>query len=156
MNSKLQARNEIIINQPVEKIYQMITDISQLHKINPGVIKAEGKMDEVGAKRHCTIDNRGKEGKMEEKCLELVPYERTVWQLEKDNVGFTKMMDNIRFYFHLKANGPNSTFVANETHYAPRHFIAALMNSIMMRKMVGKTQQTILTNLKQRAEQIES
>ncbi|MBI4945190.1 MAG: cytochrome P460 family protein [Bacteroidetes bacterium] len=38
--SKLQARNEMVINAPISKIWAVITDINVLHKINPGVIKA--------------------------------------------------------------------------------------------------------------------
>ncbi len=51
--SKLQARNEAIINAPIGSIWAIITDINQLHKINPGVIKATGRMDKQGETRTC-------------------------------------------------------------------------------------------------------
>jgi carbon monoxide dehydrogenase subunit G len=43
--STLQARNEAIISAPIGKVWAVITDINVLHKINPGVIKATGRMD---------------------------------------------------------------------------------------------------------------
>ena len=49
--SKLQARNEAIINAPVSKIWSLITDINQLHKVNPGVIKATGSMNQLNGTR---------------------------------------------------------------------------------------------------------
>jgi hypothetical protein len=38
--SKLQARNEAIINAPVRSIWSIITDINLLQQINPGILKA--------------------------------------------------------------------------------------------------------------------
>lgn len=148
----VQARNNIVIDAPVEKIYEMITDISLLPKINPGVLSAIGKMNEVGSSRHCTIDNRGKEGKMEERCIALMPNQKTVWSLEKDTIGFTKMMRDITFTFTLKSINVASTSVTNETAYTPRNLFARLMNSLMMKGMISKTQQKILLNLKSLAE----
>lgn len=46
--SRLQARNEAIINAPVSSVWAVITDIKQLHKVNPGVIKETGRMDKQG------------------------------------------------------------------------------------------------------------
>ena len=40
--SKLQARNESIINAPIASVWAIITDINLLHKVNPGVINATG------------------------------------------------------------------------------------------------------------------
>jgi len=47
----LQARNEAVINAPIENLWAAITDINTLHKINPGVIKASGRMDRQGETR---------------------------------------------------------------------------------------------------------
>jgi hypothetical protein len=56
----LQARNEAVINAPVESLWALITDINSLHKINPGVIKASGRMDQQGETRTCEIENNGR------------------------------------------------------------------------------------------------
>ena len=46
--SKLQARNEMVINASAQKIWAVITDINLMHKITPGVVKAKGRMDKAG------------------------------------------------------------------------------------------------------------
>lgn len=69
----LQAKNEAIINAPVAKIWEIITDINLLHKVNPGVIKATGSMNELNATRTCQINNRGKTGNMTERLIEMEP-----------------------------------------------------------------------------------
>jgi Polyketide cyclase / dehydrase and lipid transport len=95
--SKLQARNEAVINASVSKVWSIITDISLLQKINPGVIKATGRMDKQGETRTCEMDNRGKKGTMTEKLVELIPEKKTVWAIENDTMGMSKMLKDPRF-----------------------------------------------------------
>ena len=99
---KLQARNEAIIDAPVNSIWAIITDISMLHKVNPGVIKAAGRMDKVGEIRTCEIDNKGRKGTMTEKLIELVPEKKTVWTIQSDTMGMSKILKNTRFCFILE------------------------------------------------------
>jgi len=54
-------------------IWAIITDINLLHKVNPGVIRATGRMDKQGETRTCEMDNKGRKGTMTEKLIELVP-----------------------------------------------------------------------------------
>lgn len=150
--SKLQARNEAIINAPVSSVWAIITDINVLHKINPGVIKASGRMDKQGETRTCEMDNKGRKGTMTEKLIELVPEKKTVWAIESDTMGMSKMLRDPRFCFYLEKIGDNKTKVINESYYEPATFVAKIMNVIMMKKMMGKIQGQILNNIKTLAE----
>jgi hypothetical protein len=146
--SKLQARNEAIINAPVSSIWGVITDINLLHKVNPGVINASGRMDKQGETRTCDIDNKGRKGTMTEKLIELVPENKTVWTIESDTMGMSKMLRDTRFIFNLEKLGNNKTRVTNETYYEPANLIAKIMNAIMMKRIICKAQEQILTNIK--------
>ena len=146
--SKLQARNEAIINAPIGSIWAIITDINQLHKINPGVIKATGRMDKEGEIRTCEMNNKGRKGTMVEKLIELVPEKKTVWSIENDTMGMKKMLSGTRFCFYLEKVGDNKTKVINESYYQPITLMAKIMNGLMMKKMMGKIQGQILTNIK--------
>lgn len=146
--NKLQARNEAIINAPVSRIWSAITDINLLHKINPGVIKATGRMDLQGETRTCEIENRGRKGTMKEKLLELVPETKTVWTIENDSMGMSKMLKDSRFVFHLDKIDDSKTRVTNETWYQPAGLMAKLMNGLMLKRMISKAQAQILTNIK--------
>jgi carbon monoxide dehydrogenase subunit G len=146
--STLQARNETNIQAPVSRIWAIITDIHVLHKINPGVIKAEGRMDKQGETRNCQIDNKGKKGSMTERLTELVHEKKTVWTLERDTLGMSKMLKNTQFVFHLEKLGDQQTKVISETYYQPAHLIAKIMNRLMMKKMIAKAQGEILSNIK--------
>lgn len=76
--SKLQARNEAILNAPISSVWAIITDINLLHKVNPGVVSAKGRMDKQGETRTCEMNNNGRKGTMTEKLIELVPEKKTV------------------------------------------------------------------------------
>ena len=150
--SKLQARNEAIINAPIGSVWAIITDINQLHKINPGVIKATGRMDKQGETRTCEMDNNGRKGTMTEKLLELVHEKKTVWVIENDTMGMGKMLKDPRFCFYLEKLSDNQTKIINESYYLPATFIAKIMNALMMKKMMCKIQSQILSNMKTLAE----
>lgn len=146
--SKLQARNEALINAPIGSIWAIITDINQLHKINPGVLKATGRMDKQGETRTCEIDNKGRKGTMTEKLIELIPEKKTVWAIESDTMGMSKMLKNPQFCFYLEKINENKTKVINESYYEPANFMAKIMNALMMKKMMSKMQGQILSNIK--------
>ncbi len=145
--SQLQARNEAVINASVDRIWAIITDIDQLHKVNPGVVKATGAMDRLNATRTCEIVNGGRKGTMTERLIELVPQKRTVWTIEDDTMGMKKMLNGTRFVFELERLDDQRTRVVSETHYAPANLMARVMNALMMRRMIGKAQATILQNI---------
>lgn len=145
--SKLQARNEAVIDAPVERIWSVITDINLLHQVNPGVVKATGAMNELNATRTCEIVNGGRKGTMTERLIEMVPNKRTVWTIEQDTMGMGKLLSGTRFIFNLERVDDNRTRVISETHYAPANLMARLMNALMMRRMIGKAQATILQNI---------
>ena len=150
--SKLQARNETIINAPISSVWALITDINVLHKINPGVIKATGRMDKQGETRTCEMNNKGRKGTMTEKLVELVHEKKTVWVIESDTMGMAKMLKDPRFCFYLEKLGENKTKLINESYYLPANFMIKIMNALMMKKMMGKIQTKILSNIKTLAE----
>jgi uncharacterized protein YndB with AHSA1/START domain len=150
--SKLQVRNEAIINAPISSVWAIITDINLLHKVNPGVIKATGRMDKQGETRTCEMNNRGKVGTMTEKLIELVPEKKTVWAIENDTMGMGKMLKDPRFCFYLEKLEDNKTKIVNESYYEPANFMVKIMNALMMKKKMGEIQGQILSNIKSIAE----
>lgn len=146
--SNLQARNEIIVNAPVGEVWSLITDINQLHRVNPGVIKATGRMDKQGETRTCEMDNNGRKGTMTERLVELVPEKKTVWTIESDSMGMSKMLVDPRFCFYLEKLDENRTKVINESYYKPGNALVRIINALVMKKKMGKIQDQILNNIR--------
>jgi hypothetical protein len=150
--SKLQAHNEAIINAPVSKVWAIITDITLLDKINPGVITAKGRMDKQGETRTCEMENKGKKGTMTERLAELVHEKKTVWVIENDSMGMGKMLKDPRFCFYLEKVSDSQTKIINESYYEPANLMVRIMNALMMKKKMGEIQAQILSNIKMIAE----
>lgn len=146
--SKLQARNEVIINAPISSVWAIITDINVLHKVNPGVITAKGRMDKQGETRTCEMQNGKRKGTMTEKLIELEHEKKTVWTIVNDTMGMQKMIKDPRFCFYLEKIGDNKTKIVNESYYEPANFIIKIMNALMMKKKMGQIQEQILSNIK--------
>jgi predicted ATPase len=146
--SKLQARNEAVINASLSDVWRVIIDINLLHKVNPGVITAKGRMDKQGATRTCEFDNRGKKGMMTERLIELVPEKKTVWTIESDNMGMSRMLKATRFCFILEKIGENKTRVVNESYYEPANLFASIMNALVMKRKMSQIQERILANIR--------
>lgn len=146
--SKLQARNETVVNAPVSKVWALITDIEQVHKINPGVIKASGTMNRLNGTRTCEVNNNGRTGTMTERLIELVPEKKTVWTIESDSMGMGKMLKDTKFCFYLEKLDDTKTKIINESYYRPSNVFASIMNAVMMKRMMSKLQGQILANIK--------
>lgn len=146
--SKLQARNEMVINASAQKIWAVITDINLMHKITPGVVKATGRMDKEGETRTCEMNNKGRIGTMTEKLVELIPEKKMVWSIENDTMGMKKMLTDTRFVFLLEKINDNQTKLINESYYLPATLMAKIMNTLMMKKMMVKIQGQILGNVR--------
>src|SRR5215471_18912309 len=146
--STLQARNEVVINAPASNIWAVITDINLLQKTNPGVLKATGRMDKQGETRTCEFNNRGKLGTMTERLIELVPEKKTVWTIENDTMGMSKMLKETKFCFILEKIDDRKTRLVNESYYQPRNLLVGIMNALMMKRKMRQIQEQILTNIK--------
>lgn len=85
---------------------------------------------------------------MTELLIEMEPDKKTVWTVESDDMGMSKMLKETRFCFHLQKFSDNQTKVVNGTWYKPANLIAKIMNALMMKKIIFKAQEQILSNLK--------
>lgn len=146
--SKLQVKNEAVINAPVKSIWAVITDIDQLTKLNPGAVKATGRMDKQGETRIVEISMNGKKGTFTEKLIELLPEKKTVWTIENDTMGMSNMLKDNRFVMNFEKLADNETKVTSETYYQPANFIAKIMSTLMIKPTFSKMQSQILMNLK--------
>jgi len=90
--STLQARSEAVLNASVSRVWAIVTDITLLPRINPGVIKASGAINEPNAARTCEVENKGRKAIITEKLVEFVPGKRMVWRVESDTVMLNRLI----------------------------------------------------------------
>jgi hypothetical protein len=90
----------------------------------------------------------GKKGTMTERLVELVQEQKTVWVIESDSMGMSKMLKEPRFCFYLESAGDNKTKIVNESYYEPAKAMVRIMNSLFMKKKMSQIQEQILNNIK--------
>lgn len=112
------------------------------------MVKVTGVMDQLNGCRTCEIINNGRPGTMIERLIQLVPERKTVWTIENDSMGMSRMLKDTRFCFHLEKTGVNKTKLINESYYATVGFAGLILNALMMKRMMTKLQKQILKNIK--------
>jgi len=85
---------------------------------------------------------------MTEKLVELVHEKKTVWVIQNDSMGMSKMLKDPRFCFYLEKIDDTRTKLINESYYEPANMMVRIMNTLMMKKKMGEIQEQILTNIK--------
>jgi len=90
---------------------------------------------------------------MTERLVELVPEKKTVWTIESDTMGMSKMLKDPQFCFYLEKLSDNKTRIINESYYKPASLIVKIMNALMMKRKMTQIQEQILSNIKSLAEE---
>ena len=138
-------QHQITIDADIEKIWEVLADLSAVQRYNPLVVSVRylsNRTEGVGAARHCELKPRG----WVEEC---------VWEWSPPNVlglevsASTWPLAFMRWKTELRKNG-NSTVLTQKTDYRIKFGpIGALMDSLVMRRMLNKSIVEILEKLKQ-------
>src|SRR5215475_2078870 len=94
MRPKFQSKQSVIINAPIEKVWEYNQDLSKIAEYHPRVNKVDfisGKrFREAGVEYQCHL----KDGKNTciEKDIEIIPMEKIVTVFPFDTMGLTKLL----------------------------------------------------------------
>src|SRR5664279_595412 len=94
MRPKFQSKQEVIINAPLEKVWEFNMDLSKIAEYHPRVNKVDlisGKQfREAGVAYQCHLSD-GKNTCIE-KDIEIIPMEKIVTVFLSDTMGLTKLL----------------------------------------------------------------
>lgn len=99
------------------------------------------------------MNNNGRKGTMTEKLVELVHEKKTVWVIENDSMGMSKMVKDPKFCFYLEKIDHNTIKIVNESYYEPANLLVKIMNALVMKRKMRQIQQQILNNIKSLAKE---
>jgi hypothetical protein len=93
MNGKLQGQNEIVVQAPPGRIWEILEDSENyLPSVLPMVKTCEiesGGRERIGAVRTCDVDFGGRSGRTVERCIESVAQQKLAHRIEDDSFGFS-------------------------------------------------------------------
>lgn len=143
-------REEIVVRAPADLVWQAISDPGAHAEWHPFLTHIAGE-HALGSTRKCDVLVGKKQGRTEERCSTFEPGRRIMWSIEQDSTGFSHMVSHWSAGFSLEPQDSNVTRVVAESIFTPTKILARLMLPIIRRKF-HKTQQSILSGLKQYVE----
>ncbi len=145
--SQINIKDEILINAPVNKVWQAIKDPAIHAEWHPAITHIGGE-HKLGAVRKCDVNVGGKPGHTEERCSVFEEGRKIMWTIEMDSTGFSRMVSDWTAGFNLEAKDSNTTLVTAQSTFQPKNFLVRLMMPFIKRQF-HQTQQAILDGLKQ-------
>ncbi len=157
MQGRKQLDRRTTVDAPIGLVYRLFMNNAELANWAPvvdAVTHEHGGDDTgLGATRTCAVSMNGRKGTMVERCLEAVPETRASFLVVDDSFGFHKMLTNYGFTAHFAATASAATTVRIETFYTPANPIAAVLNTLVMRRRFRHVVDGLLAGLRALAEQ---
>lgn len=145
MKPPFRSKREVIINAPLETVWEFNMDITKIPTFHPRVVKVEllsGKARrEPGVAYKCHL-SRGKHSCVE-RDIEIVPLQKLVTVLPEDTFGITKILSDYVVETTLHRVGQSSTKIEISHYYSTPTLKAKLLNLVARRKIARETQDTL-------------
>jgi len=142
---KFQSKQSVIINAPLEKVWEFSQDLSRIAEYHPRVNKVDlisGKQfREAGVAYQCHLSD-GKNTCIE-KDIEIVPMEKIVTVLPSDTMGLTKLLPDYVVETIFKKIDDKTTKVEISHFYSSSKWKVWLLNFIIKRKVARETMDTL-------------
>ena len=145
MNPPFRSKQEVIINAPLETVWEFGMDITRIPAFHPRVVKVEllsGK-----ARREPGVSYRfhlsGGKHTCVEKDIEIIPMQKIVTVLQEDTFGISKILADYVVETTVHRIGQSSTKMEISHYYSTPTLKAKLLNLIARRKIARDAQATL-------------
>ena len=146
MRPKFQSKQSVIINAPIEKVWEYNQDLSKIPDYHPRVNKVDlisgRQFREVGVAYQCHLID-GKNTCIE-KDIEIIPMEKIVTVFSSDTMGLTKLLPDYVVESTLKKNDDKTTKVEISHFYSSSKLKVWLLNFIIKPKIARETTDTLI------------
>ena len=145
MRPKFQSKQEVIIQAPLEVVWEFNMDLSKIAEYHPRVNQVDlisGKQyRETGVSYQCHLTD-GK-NTCTETDIEIVPMQKLVTVFPQDTMGITKLLPDYIVESTLSKVGDNATKVEMSHFYSSSKLIVRLLNFFIKGKIARETQDTL-------------
>ncbi|HWZ79778.1 MAG TPA: SRPBCC family protein [Candidatus Sulfotelmatobacter sp.] len=144
MNPPFRSKQEVVINAPLETVWEFGMDITRISAFHPRVVKVEllsGKARrEPGVSYRCLLAG-GKHTCVEN--IEIIPMQKIVTVLPEDTFGISKILPDYVVETTVHRIGQSSTKMEISHYYSTPTLKAKLLNLVARRKIARETQDTL-------------
>ena len=154
MTATLQSRQEVIINAPLQKVWEFGQDLTKIPQYHPRVNKVDlisGQSQRgAGVAYQCHL--RDGKNTCIEKDIEVVPMERIVTALPEDTMGIAKLLPDYVVETVFTKVDSDATKVEFHHFYSTRTLKLKLLN-LFVRPKIAKESQDTLNSIKRAIEE---
>jgi len=155
LDRKIQSQASVIINTPLQRVWDYCMDISKIPEFHPRVSKVDllsGKaVKEEGVSYRCSItEGRGK-GTCVEKIIKIVPMEKFTTSLPEDSWGIADLFENYTVDTVFESMSKDQTKVSILHYYDTIKLKAKLINILAKGNVTKQTLDT-LNGIKEKLE----
>ena len=155
MRWRFQWRTSLRIGASRDRIWAIVDDITLIPTYHPEV----GKVDllsgqskrAAGVKYRCTI-LEGRKGSCVEEVIDYVPGERFATAFPEDTWGLSKMLREFVVVSILVPRGDSETDVVLEAYYEPMGWKMAVLNALILRRVMARRALRTIEGVKRLAE----
>jgi uncharacterized protein YndB with AHSA1/START domain len=151
MDGRKQIERDVIVDACPDAVWEVLADSRLLPRWAPivdEVTRCAAGGEAVGEVRHCSARLAGRQGRMVERCVELVPRRRIAYVVDEESFGMRRMFDHYGFALELEPGPGGGTCVTLQTHYSPRNALYAVINAAFMRRRFAAACEDLLAGLK--------
>jgi uncharacterized protein YndB with AHSA1/START domain len=145
MSAPLRSRQSVVIDAPLEVVWEYNSDLSRIADFHPRVEQVElidgQAMRAAGVAYKCHL--RGGRHTCVERDIEVVPMERIVTTLTEDTFGVARLLPDYRVESTLEREGAGRTRVEFRHYYSVRGWKARLFHWIAGRRIAKESQATL-------------
>ena len=145
MNPPFRSKQEVVINAPLDRVWEFGMDITRIPAFHPRVVKVEllsGKTRrEPGVSYRCHL--AGGKHTCVEKDIEIIPMQKIVTVLPEDTFGISKILPDYVVETTVHRIGQSSTKMEISHYYSTRTLKAKLLNLVARRKIARDAQATL-------------
>ncbi len=145
MRPTFQSKQAVIINAPVEQVWELNMDLSKIAEYHPRVnqvdLISDKQFREVGVSYQCHLTD-GKNTCVETD-IEIVPLQKLVTIFPQDTMGLAKLLPDYVVESTLTKVGEKATKVEMSHFYSSSKLTVRLLNFFIKRKLARETQDTL-------------
>ena len=145
MKPKPQSSQEVMINAPLERVWEFNQDLTKISQYHPRVVKVDlvsgTATRAAGVAYQCHL-NDGKNACVE-KDIEIVPFKKITTVFPEDTLGIATLLPDYVVETLFSKVDDKRTKMEFHHYYSAHKWVVKLLNVFIRRKFAKESQQTL-------------
>jgi hypothetical protein len=152
MSQKAQWTAEIVVDAPLQKVWEVAEDITLIPEYHPEVgrvdlIAGQAKRS-LGTRYQCNILEGRRAGSCVEEVVAYEPGRKVTTRMVSDTWGIDRMLADFRVETTVSRHSETSTILKFEAFYEPVGVMYRLLNAVWLRRAIRRRSLAVMHGIK--------